>query len=83
MNEIQWPLVGTIFLGTVPMLGAILWNLVEVKSIRAELIAIRTEISGIKNVLAVFGERIATLEERDRWTHPLGPMSPLGPVVRK
>jgi hypothetical protein len=56
-------LAWTIFLATSPMLvttisilGVIVWNLIEVKSIRSELVLIR--------------ERLSTLEERDRWTHP-------------
>lgn len=52
-----WQTALGVFIGTLPMLGVVVWNLVEVKSIRQELVQIR--------------ERLATLEERDRWTHPL------------
>lgn len=52
-------LILQIILGTIPLdvillsiLGVIIWNLIEVKSIRADLVLIR--------------ERLATLEERDR-----------------
>jgi hypothetical protein len=51
-----------VFIGTLPVLGVILWNLIEVKGIRTELREIRAE-------LARHGERLATLEERDRWEH--------------
>jgi hypothetical protein len=51
-----WQLALGVFAGTLPLTGLILWNLIEVRSIRAELVLIR--------------ERLATLEERDRWTHP-------------
>lgn len=61
----------TIFVATLPMLGAVLWNLMEVKSIRSELLQIRGEIIEIRKSMQSLAERIATLEERDRWEHPL------------
>jgi len=56
---IPWGNVLAIFLGTLPILGALLWNLIEVKSIRSELVQVRNDISSIR-------KRLATLEERDR-----------------
>lgn len=61
----------TIFLATLPILiailggvGAVIWNLIEVKGIRVELVEIRKSLQSL-------AERVATLEERDRWTHPV------------
>jgi hypothetical protein len=58
-----WQLALGVFLGTLPLLGVIIWNLIEVRSIRAEILT-------INHILADIRERLATLEERDRWTHP-------------
>jgi hypothetical protein len=56
MNSLAlWQLALAVFAGTLPLTGLILWNLIEVRTIRSELVLIR--------------ERLATLEERDRWTH--------------
>ena len=63
-GQIPWGTAIAVFLGTLPIFGVIVWNLIELKSIRQELIEIRKE-------MAKLGERIATFEERDRWTHPL------------
>lgn len=64
MNQIPWGTALAVFLGTLPLLGVMVWNLVEVKGIRAELIEIRKDIANIR-------ERVAVLEERDRLTHQL------------
>ena len=53
-----------IFGGTLPLLGVLIWNLIDVREIKKEVITIRGDTSSIK-------ERLATLEERDRWTHPV------------
>lgn len=63
MNPILSTALG-VLLGTVPLLGMLAWNMVEVKEIRKELSLIRTELSKIT-------ERVAILEERDRMTHSL------------
>lgn len=63
MNTQIWQFAVAVFLGTLPLLGVIVWNLVEVKSIRTELLT-------ISHTLADVRERLATLEERERWTHP-------------
>jgi hypothetical protein len=54
----------SIFVGTVPILGAIVWNLVKLDRIEKRVDAIVAELTLIR-------ERLATLEERDRWTHPV------------
>jgi len=54
MSAAIWQMAAAVFLGTLPLLGVIVWNLIEVKTIRSELSAINQ-----------------TLEERDRWTHPI------------
>jgi hypothetical protein len=59
---IPWNIALAVFLGTLPIFGVIVWNLIEVKSLRGELIEIRKELSQIR-------ERIAILEERDRSKH--------------
>lgn len=63
-------LVIQIILGTTPLLvvftsvlGVIIWNLIELKSFKAE---IRIELSQINQSLTNIKERLATLEERDR-----------------
>jgi hypothetical protein len=65
MSQIPWGTAIAVFVGTLPIFGLLTWNLIEVKSIRAELIQIRTDIAAIR-------ERLATLEERDRIFH--GPL---------
>jgi len=68
MSDLQvWQLGLGVFLGTLPLTGLILWNLLELKSFRSE---VRTELNGIHTELTNIRERVATLEERDRWTHP-------------
>lgn len=52
-----WTEALAVFIGTLPVFGALVWNLIEVRSIRVEITAIR--------------ERLATLEERDRLSHPV------------
>lgn len=58
---IPWGLALAVFLGTLPIFGAIVWNLVEVKSLRTrfdtEVAALRTELAGIR-------ERLARIEQR-------------------
>ena len=71
MAAIPWDTAFAVFLGTLPLLGAVVWNLMEVKGIRQELVEIRRELVEIRKDLAKLGERVATLEERDRWTHPI------------
>lgn len=64
MNPILSTALG-VLLGTVPLLGMLAWNMVEVKEIRRELSLIRTELSKIT-------ERVAILEERNRMTQFFG-----------
>lgn len=75
MNQIPWNLALAVFLGTSPMLGAVLWNLMEIKTfrseVRAELLSIRADISAIRSELTKLTERVAILEERERLTHPV------------
>jgi hypothetical protein len=68
MTPQTWQTALAVFLGTLPLLGLLGWNLIEVKSIRAEILTINHTLADIR-------ERLATLEERDRWTH--------GPLVSK
>jgi len=53
--SIQWSLVVTIFLGTVPLLGAFVWQDIEIRACR--------------NIIRQ--ERIAFQEEREHHSHPL------------
>jgi hypothetical protein len=59
LNQIPWGVAVAVFMGTLPLLGVMVWNMVEVKEIRRELSLIRTEITKLT-------ERLAILEERDR-----------------
>ena len=59
-----------IFLGTLPLLGVILWNLLEFKDfkkeVREEFRLLRVELGKLKDEVSSIKERLATLEERDR-----------------
>jgi Skp family chaperone for outer membrane proteins len=73
----NWQLTLSVFLGTLPLLGIMAWNLMDVKALRAEMRSefqqirselqqIRNELLQIRNELALLRERVAILEERDR-----------------
>ena len=72
---VDWRLTSSVFLGTAPLLFVLIWNLVEVKSLKAEMktefLLIRKELGEIKETLASVRERLATLEERDRGKNPI------------
>jgi hypothetical protein len=87
MNEnlLPWGTALAVFLGTAPMFGVIVWNMMDVRALRsemraefsalrsemrAELLQIRNELMQIRIDLGSIRERVATLEERDRLTHP-------------
>jgi predicted nucleic acid-binding Zn-ribbon protein len=85
MNPIPWGSALPVFLGTLPLLGVMVWNLVDMKTLRSEMnqlrtelraelnqlrSEIRTELQAIRAELANIRERVATLEERDRLTRP-------------
>jgi hypothetical protein len=53
----------TIILGTVPLLGTILWNLIELKDFKRE---IREEFRLIRVELKDIGKEISGIKERDR-----------------
>jgi len=69
-----WQIGLGVFMGTLPLLGVIIWNLLELKTfrseVRADLLSIRGELSQIRTDITNIRERVATLEERDRLTHP-------------
>lgn len=71
----DWNGVLTIALGTLPVLGAILWNLLKLDRLETRMDRgfeeIRTDLREIRLELARYGERLATLEERDRLSHPV------------
>ena len=71
MNQIPWANTTAVFLGTLPLLFVMVWNLIDVKSIKADLLQIRGELAAINDHIAAIRERLATLEERDRLTHPI------------
>ena len=75
--QIPWTMALAVFLGTLPILGTIVWNLAEVKTLRTEMrnefAAIRVELSAIKEQISSIRERVATLEERDRHTQLVKP----------
>lgn len=71
-----------VFLGTLPLLGGVLWNLVQNErrfasiearfaSIEARLARIEARLDELFNKLSSLAERVATLEERDRQSHPV------------
>jgi hypothetical protein len=70
MGQIPWETALSVFIGTLPMLGVVAWNLMDVKSLRVEMrsefTAIRAELSLIRTELTKLTERVAILEERDR-----------------
>ena len=61
--NIPWTEALAIFIGTLPVLGAIILQLTKLDRIEGKLDAINNELTLIR-------ERLATLEERDRWMHP-------------
>jgi hypothetical protein len=74
---VNWQLTLSVFLGTLPLLGIMAWNLMDVKALRAEMRSeflqirhelnqIRNDLTQIRNELALIRERVAILEERDR-----------------
>ena len=75
MNQIPWGIAAPIFLATLPLLGAMLWNAIDVRTLRtemrAEFAAIRVELAAIRADIVSIRERLAILEERDRLTHPV------------
>jgi hypothetical protein len=75
MNQIPWGTAAAVFLGTLPLLGAVLWNLMDIKGFRSEFnqfrSEVRTELKAIQTEITAIRERLATLEERDRLTHPV------------
>lgn len=75
MNAQVWQMTLSIFVGTLPLLGVILWSLLDFrefkKEVREELRLIRAELAKINEAITGIKERLATLEERDRWTHPV------------
>jgi len=81
-QNIPWGMAVAVFLGTLPLLGSVLWNLVKVERIDHRMdngftridngfADIRKELLEIRKELSKLTERLATLEERDRWTHPI------------
>jgi len=63
MSQIPWGLALAVFMGTLPLLGVMVWNLVGVKALRAEINQFRSEV---RAELTNIRERLAALEERDR-----------------
>lgn len=63
-SAIPWGTALAVFIGTAPILGAILWNLMSVRDLGKKLDALNEKVSSID-------KRLAVLEERDRWTHPV------------
>lgn len=57
MNQVPWNNAAAVFIGTLPLLFVMVWNLIDVKSIKADIASIR--------------ERLAILEERERLSHPV------------
>lgn len=53
----------SVFVGTLPVLGAILWNLMEVKSIRSELLQIRAELLQIHAELTDIRKSVAAVHQ--------------------
>jgi hypothetical protein len=64
MQAMPWQTALAVFVGTLPILSVIVWNLLKVDRIEKKLDAVISELANIR-------ERLATLEERDRWTHPV------------
>lgn len=53
-----------IMIGTLPVIILLAWNLIKLDRIEKRVDAIVSELANIR-------ERLATLEERDRWSHPI------------
>jgi chromosome segregation ATPase len=77
MNGLFGSLGMQVFLGTLPLLGAVLWNLLQnerrfaalearLASFEARLARIEARLDDLFGKLSALAERIAVLEERDR-----------------
>lgn len=77
----DWKMALGIFVGTLPLLGVILWSLLDFrafkteirgdvqefkKEVREEFRLMRAQLSNIQEAITDIKERLATLEERDR-----------------
>jgi hypothetical protein len=74
-QQIPWGTALAVFLGTLPLLGSVLWSLLQNEkrfaSIEARLTRIETRLDEIAKEIGLLRERVAVLEERDRLTHPV------------
>jgi ABC-type enterochelin transport system permease subunit len=59
MNQIPWGSAAAIFVGTLPLLGVMVWNVVEVRTFRSE---VRAEFAQIGAELVLIRECLAALE---------------------
>ena len=88
MHEIPWGTTAAVFLGTLPLLGVLAWNLMEVKTFRAEVRAeftqIRAELAQLRAEITNIRERLAMIDREGRaWPAgtPAGPAGPGAPPV--
>ncbi len=61
MNSMPWSTALAVFIGTLPVLGVIVWNLIEVKSLRKEM---TQEFKEVRQDLGKINERLAVLETK-------------------
>lgn len=68
MNQFPWQVVIGVFLGTLPLLGTIVWALLQNDRRFARL---ENQNDKLIDILADVRERLAKLEERDRLSHSI------------
>ena len=64
MNQIPWTMALAVFLGTLPVFGAIIWNLIGVNLIRSEMQSFRAEVRAELNAIKT---EITNIHERFAW----------------
>ncbi len=73
--NVPWSTALAVFLGTLPVFGVIVWNLIEVQSLRSDMTTMRNEMSSlrkdiaqefkeIRQDLSKINERLAVLETK-------------------
>ena len=56
MMQVPWDTTAAVFVGTLPMLGVMMWSLAELKEIRKEISLIRVELTKLTEHVAVLDD---------------------------
>ena len=61
---IPWGMALAVFLGSLPIFAAIVWNLIEVKSLRGEINELRIEMNNLRGEIRDLAKKVGELAER-------------------